>query len=221
MFRRVFIAAVIAGLAAGLIVSALQAAKLTPLIAAAELHEMLEPAAQETPAWQPSPGVERTAVTVLANLIIGVGFGLLMSAGFALHQLLAGAVTDARHGLLWGLAGFACFSLAPSLGLPPELPGSASADLLARQGWWIGTALATAAGIGLIAFARHPLWRILGGAIIALPHLIGAPHAPSEAGSVPAGLAAEFAAASLATAALFWVVLGSIGGWLYARLARG
>lgn len=220
MFRRVFVAAVVAGLAAGLIVSALQAAKLTPLIAAAELLETAEPAAHET-AWEPAPGVERAAVTLLANLIIGVGFGLLLSAGFALNQLLRGAVTDARRGLLWGIAGFACFSLAPSLGLPPELPGSASADLFVRQGWWIGTALATAAGIALIAFARHLLWRILGGVIIALPHLLGAPHAPGAAGSVPASLAAEFAAASLATTALFWVVLGSVGGWLYARLARG
>jgi cobalt transporter subunit CbtA len=224
VFRRVFFAAILAGVAAGFAVSALQAAKLTPLIAAAEIYETAAPAAHaahEAPTWEPAPGLERAAFTLAANLIIGIGFGLLLSAGFALHQLFAGAETDARSGLLWGLAGFACFSLAPSLGLPPELPGSAAAGLLARQSWWIGTALATAAGIGLIAFARPPFWRVLGGALIALPHLVGAPPAPGEASALPASLAAEFAAASVAVAAVFWIVLGSVGGWLYARLSSG
>jgi cobalt transporter subunit CbtA len=225
VFRRVFFAAVLAGLAAGCIVTALQAAKLTPLIAAAEVYEKAEtaahdPAAHAASAWEPSPGVERTAFTLAANMIIGVGFGLLLSAAFALHQLFAGAETDARSGLLWGLAGFACFSLAPSLGLPPELPGTAEADLFARQSWWIGTALATAAGIGLMAFVHPPLWRVAGLGLIALPHLLGAPPAPGDGSPVPASLAAEFAAASVAIAALFWIVLGSVGGWLYARLGR-
>jgi predicted cobalt transporter CbtA len=40
---------------------------------------------------------------------------------------------DARRGLLWGLGGFAALHLAPAVGLPPELPGMASADLAARQ----------------------------------------------------------------------------------------
>jgi cobalt transporter subunit CbtA len=225
VFRRVFFAAVLAGLAAGFIVTALQAAELTPLIAAAEFYEKAEtatraPAIHEALAWEPSPGIERIAFTLVANMIIGVGFGLLLSAAFALHQLFAGAQTDARRGLLWGLAGFACFSLAPALGLPPELPGSAEADLFARQSWWIGTALATAAGIGLIAFVRPPLGPALGLVLIALPHLVGAPRAPGGDSAVPAGLAAEFAAASVAIAALFWLVLGSVGGWLYARLGR-
>lgn len=217
MFRRVFFAAILAGVAAGLAVSALQAVKLTPLIAAAEVYET---GAHRAAGWEPAPGFERAAVTLAANTVIGIGFGLLLSAGIALHQVFAGAEADARRGLLWGLAGFACFSLAPALGLPPELPGSAAAGLLARQGWWIGTALATAAGIGLMVFGRPPLWRVLGGALIALPHLWGAPTAPSEGSAVPASLAAEFAAVSLATAALFWIVLGGVGGWLYARLGR-
>jgi cobalt transporter subunit CbtA len=225
VFRRVFFAAVLAGLAAGFMVSALQIAKLTPLITAAEVYEKAgttvhDAAAHAAPAWEPNPGIERVAFTLVANMIIGVGFGMLLSAGFALHHLLAGAQIDARRGLLWGLAGFACFSLAPSLGLPPALPGSAEADLFARQSWWLGTALATGAGLGLIAFARALPWRILGIGLIVLPHLVGAPQAPGVGSAVPAGLAAEFAAASVVIAALFWIVLGSVGGWLYARLGR-
>jgi predicted cobalt transporter CbtA len=34
---------------------------------------------------------------------------------------------------------------------------------------------------------------------------------------VPAELAAEFATASLAVAAAFWLLLGSVSGWLYRR----
>jgi adenosylcobinamide kinase/adenosylcobinamide-phosphate guanylyltransferase len=49
--------------------------------------------------------------------------------------------------MFWGLAGFAVFTLAPGLGLPPELPAMPAADLLARQVWWIGTAAATAIGL--------------------------------------------------------------------------
>ncbi len=220
MFRRVFLAGIIAGLIAGALVTALQAMKLTPLIAAAEVYEAQHPAHEAEAGWEPEPGLERAAFTLLANLVIAVGFGLMLSAGFALRQVLADAGTDARQGLLWGLAGYACFSLAPALGLPPELPGSVAADLLARQSWWLGTALATGAGLALIVFARAWLWRLAGVALLALPHLIGAPRPEAEGGAVPASLAAAFAAASLVTAAVFWSVLGCLGGWIYDRVGR-
>jgi cobalt transporter subunit CbtA len=219
VFRRVFLAAILAGLVAGLLVTGLQAARLAPLIAVAEKYEDAAPGHVEDEGWTPTPG-ERPAYRLLANLVIAVGFGLLLSGGFALRQAFSGTETGARDGLIWGLAGFACFSLAPSLGLPPELPGSVAADLAARQAWWLGTALATAAGIALIAFARGLAWRLLAIAVLALPHIVGAPHPAAEGGAVPASLAAEFAAASLAIAALFWIVLGSVGGWLYLRLGR-
>ncbi|HEX7969895.1 MAG TPA: CbtA family protein [Stellaceae bacterium] len=221
MFRRIFLTGILAGLLAGIVAGALGAVKLTPLIAAAERYEAATPGhAHDDAGWEPAPGLERAGLTMLAKSIIGVGFGLLLSAGFALRQIVGGAETGLSHGVLWGIAGFACFSLAPALGLPPELPGSVSADLLARQGWWLGTALATAAGIGLLVFARRHSWRIVGVIVILLPHLAGAPHPPVEGGAAPAGLAAEFAAASLAVAAVFWIVLGSAGGWLYQRLGR-
>ena len=44
----------------------------------------------------------------------------------------AGGVTGWRAGLLWGFAGFAVFTLAPGLGLPPELPAMPAAELLPR-----------------------------------------------------------------------------------------
>ena len=41
--------------------------------------------------------------------------------------------------------------------------------------------------------------------------------APHAATGVPAELAAEFAIASLAVAAAFWLLLGGVSGWLYRR----
>jgi cobalt transporter subunit CbtA len=220
MFRRVFLAAILAGLAAGLLVTVLQTAKLSPLIAAAEVYETaaMPPTAHDD-GWEPAAGIERMGFTLLANMLIAIGFGLLLSGGFALRQLFWGAEIDGSQGLLWGLAGFAAFALAPSFGLPPALPGSAEADLLARQSWWIGTALATAAGIALIVFAFRWWPRALGALAILLPHVIGAPRAP-PGGVTPAALAAEFAAASLVIAALFWLALGGLCGWFYGRLGR-
>src|SRR5438552_1008020 len=77
--------------------------------------------------------------------------------------------------------------------------------------------LIAAAGLGAVIFTRQVPLRVLGAVLLVLPHLIGAPAAPHGAMGVPAELAAEFATASLATAAAFWLLLGSVSGWLYRR----
>ena len=71
------------------------------------------------------------AFTVAANIVTAVGFALLLVAA----SEFAGGIAGWRSGLLWGLAGFAVFTLAPGLGLPPELPAMPAAELLpARSG---------------------------------------------------------------------------------------
>jgi cobalt transporter subunit CbtA len=154
---------------------------------------------------------------VLANVVLGVGFALLLVAAFA----LSGRAVDARYGALWGAAGFAVFVLGPGLGLPPEVPGMAAAgDLLARQLWWLLAVGCTAAGLGLLAFGRGPALALLGALALVLPHAIGAPH-PAEVGAggvVPPELAGRFVAASFVTAAAFWALLGASAGALYRRL---
>ena len=215
--RRIFFAGILAGLVAGLVATGLQSAKVTPLILAAEALETPHTHEGEH-AWEPE-GAQRLLFTALANILVGVGFGLLLSAGLALRQS-AGAPVDARRGVLWGVAGFAAFALAPALGLPPELPGAASAALGVRQAWWLLTAIATSGGLALIAFAARTSWKALGLVLLVLPHAIGAPAAPHAQGGAPAELAAQFAVTSLAAAALFWIVLGGACGWLHRRLAR-
>ncbi|HEX6979126.1 MAG TPA: CbtA family protein [Alphaproteobacteria bacterium] len=231
MLRRLLLIAVIAGAAAGLVATAFQAAKLWPLIAAAERYEAAAPAEggaahghddavhDHGEAWQPADGAERMAFTLLFNILTGFGFALLLNGALALRAAVGDArPLDGRTGLLWGLAGFGCFALAPALGLPPELPGMVAADLAGRQVWWIATALASAAGLAGLAFAR-PVWaKALGLAFLVIPHVIGAPR-PEGAGVVPAELAAEFVVASLLAAAMFWLVLGGVSGWLHRRMA--
>jgi cobalt transporter subunit CbtA len=194
--------------------------QVVPLILEAEVFEVADhsEAAVDEATWSPEDGVERTTYTVLTNLLVGAGFGLLLVGAFVLVEM-GGRSIDAFRGLLWGLAGFLVFALVPSVGLPPELPGTVAAELPARQLWWTGTAVATALGLGLVAFGRAPWMKALALPIIALPHLIGAPQPSEHGGSAPPELAREFVIASLATTGLFWIALGTTSGWLYRRLA--
>lgn len=242
MFRRIFVAALAAGAGIGLLLAALQQVALVPLILKAESYEHADPARkaaalpaavtlsevlpaliapaqahEQHPAATAAEGgsASRTALTIAATTLVSIGFAFLLVGAFA----VSGRAVDAREGLLWGIAGFAVFALAPAFGLAPMLPGSAEADLVERQIWWVGTAVATAGGIALAVFGRWA-WAVpVGIALIVAPHLIGAPH-PDGVGSVPPELAASFAARSLAVAAVFWVLLGWAAGALYARLGR-
>ncbi len=228
MFRHIMITAFVAGTLAGLFAAGMQALRVTPLILEAEVYEQAaEKAAAHdhgdgaahshgTPAWEPEPGRERFAFTAAADLLAGIGFALLLVGAIA----LSGREVGGREGILWGMGGFAVFTLAPSLGLPPELPGMAAGDLDARQGWWAFTAMATAAGLGLLAFSPRIWLKVAALALIAAPHVIGAPIAPMGGGAVPPELVARFATASIVTAGLFWLVLGGVSGSLYRRFGR-
>lgn len=239
LFQRIFFAAVLAGLAAGLAMSALQQWKVAPLILAAETYENAAPAIEEhthpegtaphtheaavpaheheADAWAPQDGPERIFYTVLANVLGCMGFALLLAA----ISVLAGLPITAANGVIWGVGGYLAFQLAPALGLAPELPGMPAADLGARQLWWWGTALAT--GAGFLALAKLRNWTGIGIAAVLLlaPHIVGAPQLTGDhASGVPAHLATEFAAASLAAGALFWLTVGPLLGWLNELFAR-
>ena len=222
MFRNLFFAALVAALCAGLVTSAVQYFRVTPLIFAAEAYESEGVQNQSNAAanhehaegmpahnhgeneWMPQDGFERTAYTVLANILMAAGYALIIGAVSVLFNL---PITWST-GLLWAVGGFAAFSLAPAFGLAPGLPGMPVADTLARQLWWAGTALATGGALLLTAKFRAPWALALAIALAILPHLIGAPQAPDEATGVPASLAASFASAVLFNAAVFWIVLG-------------
>ncbi|RWF19206.1 MAG: cobalt transporter, partial [Mesorhizobium sp.] len=89
--------------------------------------EAVAPAEEE--GWAPADGFERFAFNVVANIVTGIGFALILVA----VSEFAGGIGNWRQGVFWGLAGFAVFTLAPGLGLPPELPAMPAAELLPRQ----------------------------------------------------------------------------------------
>lgn len=238
LIRRLFTAALVAGVLSGTAASVVQQATTVPLILEAEKYEVVTPppaaVAAPAPAGAPAAShaeghqhgpvrevgegvpvtldeaMQRIGLTIAANLIAGVAYALLLAAAI----LLAGRPVDARRGLVWGMGGFVAVSLAPSFGLAPELPGMAGAELELRQLWWLSAAAGAGVGIAALAFARNRLVIAVAVLAAALPHLIGAPHPESAEGAVPPELAARFVTASLGSAALFWAILGSVCGWL-------
>jgi cobalt transporter subunit CbtA len=208
------------GTLAGLALFAVQHFTVTPLIERAEEFETAAHAVSTGAPhdeWRPANDFQRTSLTALATVLSSIGFAALLFGVVA----LARRTVDARTGFLWGIAGLACFHLAPALGLPPQPPGVPVADTTLRQLWWAGTAVSTACGLWLV-LDRRRVWplRLAGGACLVLPHLIGAPAAPGPS-ALPAELMHRFMALSLATNAMFWVLLGTIGGFAYSRVGTG
>jgi cobalt transporter subunit CbtA len=232
MLVRVLLAAIAAGLLGGVFATAAQAVRVTPLIIAAEAYEnkagpeavtgdaaghvhdhgsaQVDGHSHDGEAWAPADGWERTLYTLISNMIVGVGFALLVTAAI----LVTNQSIDIRSGLLWGLGGFVTFVLAPNLGLPPELPGTVSGDLDARQLWWLAAVVCTGAGLSIFAFKRHIAWMVAGVALIAAPHVLGAPQADVHESLAPASLAVQFVVASMATVFVYWLFLGGVLGFL-------
>jgi predicted cobalt transporter CbtA len=88
------------------------------------------------------------------------------------------------------------------------LPGTASADLSARQEWRTMIAASTAVGLILLFSARTVWLRVLALAIIVAPHLIPAPRPAVEASLAPAELQSQFRQTSALYNTLFWLSLG-------------
>lgn len=209
MVARTVLAGLIAGAVAGVVLTALYLALIQPMILEAETVELgtAEALAGMT--------AGRVFDTLLFNVLTGVGFGLVLAA----FMTLRGRPVGLQRGLLWGAAGFAAAALAPAVGLPPELPGMTAAPLVERQLWWLLTVVSTAAALGLLAFGPNHALKLIGVALLVVPHLFGAPHpAGVAAGGIPAELAARFAAVSLASMAAFWAVLGGGCGYLFEYL---
>lgn len=172
-------------------------------------------------AWEPRDGFERNAYTAAANVLTAIGFALLLAGFFAVRSGATGERVSWHEGLMWGLAGFAVFTIAPGLGLAPELPGVPAAPLVSRQIWWTAAALATAAGLGLIVFRRSVPAAIAGVILLILPHLIGAPELTQVETNVPSSLSHQFVTAVTATSLVFWSLLGAVTSALFARFDHG
>ena len=240
MFRNILLSAGIAGLLAALLLTLVQMALITPLILQAETFEA-GPAVDAAPEhaeaaavahdhathdhsghdhhdadeWSPADGIERTLFTLASNIVMGFAYALLLVGVYVGWHRPPGAL----QGLLFGLAGFAVFFAAPGLGLPPELPGTAAAELGARQQWWLAAALAAAVGLALICMQKNNLLRGLGLAILVAPHLVGAPHLAEESSLAPMELQHQFRLATTLGNAAFWMALGAISAVALQKLS--
>ncbi|MGB5255375.1 MAG: CbtA family protein [Sedimenticolaceae bacterium] len=249
LFRQIVFYSLFIGLLAGSVLTVVQTWQVVPIIQGAEFYEgAAEPAlvpfrdghghshshaaadagGEET--WAPADGFERTAFTLLSNVLTAVGFSLVILAAMVATLKLrrnGAAGLDWRYGLIWGAAGYTVFWLAPALGLPPEIPLAAAAPLEDRQLWWIFAVLCTAAGLAGLAFGKSP-WRWAALLLLVVPHLIGAPHPegtmfaeqPPEAAAALEALAQQFIGATAIANAALWIVLGLAGGWALRRMLK-
>lgn len=230
MIKKMLASALIAGGAAGLLAALLHFAFVQDYLLLGEAyetgeithfaaghsdqaHEVAEPAHGHDEAPE---GAMRNGLTVVFAVLVYSSYALIMVAGFGLVRSFGKSIT-AREGLIWGIAGFAAFQLLPAMGLAPELPGTIAGDLGARQVWWWGTVVATIIAFGLMAYGGSVLTLALGIAVLAAPHLIGAPMVEGFSSPAPAELGAIFAARVLGVGLIVWAAMGWIAGAVWEK----
>ncbi len=231
IFTRIIYSAILVGLVAGVLQTSLQVASLNPIIFTAEAYQLdvgESPAGNGddghsehghdqdhdhgTGAWAPTDGLERTAFSLLANILVSTGFAAVMLALMNQFWLVHKRNISWSQGSLWGLAGFATMFLAPAIGLPPEIPGVVSAPVEHRQVWWLLTALSVAIGLGIFAFTAVRI-KAFGLLFLAIPYVVGAPQVGGPTFLHPEAealvyLRQQFVVVSGITNLVFWLVLG-------------
>ena len=219
-FRQIFLTACLTALVASLGFSLYQFYFVNPIIFAAELYEMTEPvnihAMPQMEEWSPGDGIERSFYTILANFLMCLAYSLLLASAMVFR-----GTSSTLKGLTWGMAAYLTLFAAPSIGLPPEIPGMEAANLNLRQNWWLLSVALTGMGLGVFAFS--PLYYKGAGLIlIIVPHLIGAPVAEIHGfshldPSVVAKLTElwhQFILHTSIANALLWLIIGTTTGFL-------
>lgn len=224
MFKNIFVSAVVCGAIAGVLATVMQMLLVTPLLMEAELFEtgqsmhFITDGSPESPIkhvdiWEDP---YRHLMTLCFNLVTFTGFGFILVAAMAFFQK-RGFTLSKAEGIVAGVSGFIVFQLAPSVGLPPELPGTIGVTVGLKQTWWIIAILSTTVGILLLFLDKHKVVSGVGIIFITIPHLIGHPKLETYFGVAPPELAAEFASRALAVSLIAWIILGVISSqfWKY------
>ena len=224
MFKNIFVSAVVCGAIAGVLATVMQMLLVTPLLMEAELFETRQSMHFITDGSPESPikhvdiweDPYRHLMTLCFNLVTFTGFGFILVAAMAFFQK-RGFTLSKAEGIVAGVSGFIVFQLAPSVGLPPELPGTIGVTVGLKQTWWIITILSTTVGILLLFLDKHKVVSGVGIIFITIPHLIGHPKLETYFGVAPPELAAEFASRALAVSLIAWIILGVISSqfWKY------
>ncbi len=176
----------------------------------------------------PAPSHERQLYTLLTNTIISWGYALVICATMALHHLHSTRPPVTRaSGLIWGLAGYIAFYVAPTMAIPPQTPASEifltdgllSLSLPLQKTAWLAVSITTAAGIAGIYYAKgqKKLW---GAAVLILPQLLLAtlgselthsamhPQHNNLDAKIASITAASYSKIGYITNLLYWLVLG-------------
>jgi cobalt transporter subunit CbtA len=207
--------ALVAGAAAGVLLFVLQSWTTLPLIHQAERYETAQaPDHPHSHANEPSDNqLVRTAYTTAADVLVGIGFAMLLAGLYALS-----GKSSLWQGLLWGLAGFATFHLGPALVVPPSIPALELAPLSIRQAAWLIAAFSTGLGLAIFAFGSKAA-KVGGLLLLFLPSVlfrflfsVSGSDIPSPALSALEHL---FIVYVLGDFLLFWLVLGAISGWMF------
>jgi cobalt transporter subunit CbtA len=234
MFRSLILSACMIGVILGLVVTAVQAVGVTPILLDSEQYEMAEaPAAphrhseqadhhHESTAedhhgagWAPADGAERTFYTAISNIFAGIGFAAVMLVVMAQLREWGKLTLTPSRGLLLGSVGYLAIFVAPSVGFPPEIPGMASAPLEGRQLWWVFTVLMALSGFGWLFLAKGWL-KLVGLPFLVAPYLLmpAHPEGPLFSHPDPSAVAAlgrlhqKFIWASGITNLIFWLLAG-------------
>jgi cobalt transporter subunit CbtA len=219
MLSRTVYAALVAGAAAGVLLFVLQSWTTLPLIHQAERYERAEaPVHPQSHANERSDNqLIRAAYTTTGDVLVGIGFGMLLAAMYALSGK-SGLVP----GVLWGLAGFATFHLGPALVVPPSIPALELAPVSLRQSAWLIAAFCT--GLGLSIFAFGPKAAKIGGLLLLfLPSVLFRLLFSVCGSDIPSpdlsALQHLFSVYVLGDFLLFWLVLGALSGHLFEQSA--
>jgi cobalt transporter subunit CbtA len=238
VFRNIVVSALFAGMLAGVVSAGMHLFLTAPLILKAEVfesgpdqeethqhshqhtgdqqHEHSRPSDASSDVIGPGGDPYRNPLTVLAMVLANFGFALVIASAAE----ISGGIQTWRKGLLWGLAGYVVFSLAPGLGLPPELPSMPAADLGIRQLWWVSTAICAALAITIVARRRDAFGAVVGLAIFVVPFLLGAPEPLDHQSPIPASLYKEFVFTTSVIGLVTWLTLGGLLGWIQPKLSR-
>ncbi|WP_299876734.1 CbtA family protein [uncultured Sulfitobacter sp.] len=221
MTSRFLISALFAGACAGVIAALLQYVFVQPVLLHAELYEggeLVHFGAEPVSAHPELPGFDavRDGLSIVFTMLIYTGYALMMVAAMGLAEE-RGAQINARTGIVWGVAGFVAFHLAPGFTLAPEVPGVAAADVGARQIWWFATVGTAAVAMWLVAFGQNWMAWGIAAILLAAPHVIGAPEPDTFTGPVPTEIAALYAARALGVGLAAWVLLGMFAGYFWQR----
>jgi len=217
MVFRTISTALLAGVLAGMCLFTIQRTLTVPLIHAAERYEK-EASSVESAADIFAKDPLRSMATLAGDIFVAIGFGLILSGIYAFsgcHGWL--------YGLLFGLVGFATFQVAPAVVVPPAVPGMEVASLALRQtGWWVAVGSTI---VGLILLFNLTRWaKFAGVLVLLLPAAVFRALLSLPAPTTPlhplALLDQDFVVRTLGGMLLFWLILGAISGYLFARAER-